>query len=121
MAEIILKVNNVDLTPYLISYKLTRADADGSNAGRTMDGMMHRDRVAIKYRIDAGLKPLTAAQAFLILPEIKNEYVTVTYKNAFEGGTKTTTMYSNNNVAYITKSYDGVDCWEVDALAFVEK
>lgn len=116
-------VNGIDLTPYLVEsgYKVTREDGDGPNAGRTMDYMMHRDRIATKFRIDATLKPLLTEDAEMILKAIMPVYVTVTYTNPWLGGDQTTTMYSNNNVATIEQSYDGIDRWNVEPLAFVEQ
>ncbi len=118
-----LIVNGVDLTPFLVDsgYKLTRADTDSSEAGRTLDGTMYRSRVATKYRIDATLLPLKKEDAYRILPALMPEYVTVTYTNAYTGGDLTTTMYSNNNVATLRTSYDDVDIWDVDAIALIER
>lgn len=117
------EVNGIDLVPYLTEdgYKVTREDGDGSNAGRTMDYMMHRDRIATKFRVDATLKPLLTADAEKILSAIMPVYVTVTYTNPWLKGDMTTTMYSNNNVATISQSYDGIDRWNVEPLAFVEQ
>lgn len=118
-----LIVNGVNLVPYLVDsgYKVTRSDGDSSDAGRTMDYTMHRGRIATKYRIDATLRVLTKEEAYVIMPALMPEYVTVTYTNCFTGGDQITTMYSNNNVATITDSYDGNDRWIVDAIALVER
>lgn len=118
-----LTVNGIDLVPYLqeSGYKLTRADGDSSDAGRTMDYTMYRGRVATKFRIDATLRLLTKAQANMIMSALMPEYVEVTYTNCFLGGDVTTTMYSNNNVATITDSYDGQDRWEIDPIALIER
>lgn len=119
----ILVVNGINLVPYLVDsgYQLTRSDGDSSDAGRTMDYVMHRGRIATKFRIDATLRPLTQAEAYNILPALMPEFVTVTYTNAFLGGDVTTTMYSNNNKAQILNSYNGNDRWVIDAIALVER
>lgn len=118
-----LIVNGVDLLPFLVDsgYKLTRADGDGSEAGRTMDYVMHRNRIDTKYRIDATLKPLKKADAERILPALMPEYVDVEYTNPFGGGDLYTTMYSNNNVATCRYSYNGDELWDVDAIALIER
>lgn len=118
-----LIVNGVDLMPYLAEggYKLTRADGDGPNAGRTLDYMMYRARVGTKYRLDATLLPLKKEAAYRILPALMPEYVSVTYTNAFLGQDVTTEMYSNNNVATIRTSYNGEDLWDVEPIALVER
>lgn len=118
-----LVVNGINLVPYLVDsgFKLTRADGDGPNAGRTLDYTMYRARVGTKFRIDATLKPLKKADANKIMPALMPEYVTVTYTNCFLGEDVTTTMYSNNNVATIRTSYDGADLWDVDPIALIER
>lgn len=47
----VFEINGVDFSKWLAAegFKVTRADSDGHNAGRTMDYMMHRDRIATKY------------------------------------------------------------------------
>jgi len=118
-----LTVNGVNLVPYLVEngYKVTRADGDSSDAGRTMDYVMHRGRIATKFRIDATLKPLSSTTAETILQALMPEYVSVTYTNPWLGGTQTATMYSNNNVATVSQSYDGTDYWDLEPIALVEQ
>lgn len=120
----ILEVNGVDLVPYLDAdgYKVTRADGDSSDAGRTMDYTMHRARIATKFRIDAQLRPLYTAEAQKVLMALMPEYVSVRYTNPWLGGTQYTIMYSNNNVATIDQSFgEGRDRWNIDAIALVER
>lgn len=119
-----LEVNGIDLVPYIVEngYKVTRADGDSAEAGRTLDYTMHRARVATKFRIDVELKPLLTEDAEKVLKAIMPEYVSVTYTNPWLGGTQVTTMYSNNNVATIDMSFgDKRDRWQIDAIALVER
>ena len=48
------KINNVDFSKYVASggLKWSRNDIDSPNTGRTLDGLMHRGRVATKIRLD---------------------------------------------------------------------
>lgn len=119
-----LEVNGVDLVPYIVEdgYKVTRADGDSSDAGRTMDYTMHRARIATKFRLDVELKPLLTADAEKVLKALMPEYVDVTYTNPWLGGTQVTIMYSNNNVATIDTSFgDKRDRWQIDAIALIER
>ena len=55
-------IDGTDITPY-IKYqgvKWTRNDIDGPNAGRTLSGLMVRDRVATKIRLDITCRPITS-------------------------------------------------------------
>lgn len=60
----ILRVDGVDLLPYLQSadYTVKREDLDGPNAGRTLDGRMHRDFLGGKRKIETKLRPLTPSE-----------------------------------------------------------
>ena len=93
-----LVVDGVDLTPYikLGGYAWKRMDLDSEEAGRSLDGNADRDRVAIKYRLDIKCRPLTTAEASVVLAAIEPEWVEVTYLSPRAGGMVTQTMYSNN-------------------------
>lgn len=68
-------VNGIDLAPYVAfqGVKWQRNDVDGPNAGRTLDATMHRDRVAVKMRLDCTCPPLPADKARLVLQAIEPE------------------------------------------------
>ena len=116
----ILKINGLDILPYIEQkgIKWTKNDIDGSNAGRTMDGIMHRERVASKIRLDITCLPLKTEDASLVLNAIYPEYVEVEYTDPMYGHVYKT-MYSNNNPAtYIdTKT----DLWEGIVFPLVER
>lgn len=116
----VLKVGGVDLTPYIAQkgVKWQRNDIDGSNSGRTMDGTMHRDRIASKVRLDITCLPLSTADAMIVLNAIYPEYVEVEYTDPMYGKT-TRTMYSNNDPAtYIDTA---TDKWEGITFPLIER
>lgn len=116
----ILKINGIDILPYIEQkgIKWTRNDLDGSNAGRTMDGIMHRERVSSKIRLDITCLPLKTEDASMVLNAIHPEYVEVEYTDPMYGHVYKT-MYSNNNPAtYIdTKT----DLWEGISFPLIER
>ena len=101
------EIGNLDITSMLqengISW--TRNDIDGPNAGRTISGLMIRDRIATKIRLDITCKPLTQSQCSALLNAILPEYVTVHYIDPMYGEV-TKTMYSNNNPVVYSTVYD---------------
>ena len=116
----ILKVNDVDITPFVEQrgIKWTRNDIDGSNAGRTMDGRMHRQRVTSKVRLDITCLPLSSADASKVLNAIYPEYVSVEYIDPQQGHV-TKEMYSNNTPAsYIDTE---TDKWEGITFPLIER
>lgn len=108
----VLKINNVDITPYIKNrgVKISYNDLDSSEAGRTLDGKMHRYRVASKVRIDITCRPLLTTEASTVLSSITPEFVVVEYTDPKEGNSVTKTMYSNNYpVSYLIQK--GTDEW----------
>lgn len=118
-----LIINGVDIVPYIAygGVKWTRNDIDGPEAGRTMDALMHRERVATKIRLDITCKPLTASEASLILNLIAPEYVYVEYDDPMLGFVGKT-MYANNNPAsYLMKTRRGSEYWTGITFPLVEQ
>lgn len=116
-------INNVDCSQYVKhrGFKRTRNDVDGPDAGRTMDAVMHRERVATKIRLDISCRPMLQSETEILLPLIENEYVTVTYQDPAYG-VVTKTMYSNNNPSnYLIQKSDGREYWDGIDFPLVEQ
>ena len=118
-----LIVNDVNMIPYLahkgIQWK--RNDIDSSDAGRTLDGLMHRGRVATKIRLDITCRPLTAKEAVIVLNAILPEYVVVEYDDPQDGHVFRS-MYSNNNPAtHMLIQEDGTEWWDGITFPLIEQ
>ena len=119
-----LTIDGVDMTPYIASrgIKWQRSDIDSSNAGRSLDGLLMRSRIASKVRLDVTCIPLTADKASVVLTAIMPEWVTVTYTDPQRGEDVTKTMYSNNNPAsYLMKKPDGTEYWDGITFPLIEQ
>jgi hypothetical protein len=116
----ILKINGLDITPYIEQkgIKWTRNDLDGSNAGRTMDGIMHRERIGSKVRLDITCLPLKSEDAAIVLNAIYPEYVEVEYTDPMYGRVFKT-MYSNNTPATFIDTV--TDLWEGISFPLIER
>ena len=109
-----LSISGTDITPYIAfgGVKWSRGDVDGANAGRTQDGTLERDRVAIKYRWDITCRPLTASELSTILTLIEPEFVSVAYTDPKDNTVKTAQYYSNNFPAtYLIRRSNGEELW----------
>lgn len=115
----VLIINGVDFAPYVsesgISWK--RNDLEASSAGRTtMDGLMHRARVAVKITLEVSCLPLRDSDAHRLLRAIYPEFVDVTYQDPMDG-LVTRKMYSNNVAVNLKRvERDGRFLW--DGLKF---
>lgn len=103
----------VDITPMIAWQGLTfsRNDVDAPDAGRTMDGTMHRGRVASKEKMEIKTVQLTRAQSSalqtLLYPESIQVRVTPYPRT---NSAHTMNMYSNNvKTTYVIHRENGED------------
>ena len=116
-------VNNVNMLPFIQEDGLrwTRFDVEAPDTGRTLDGVMHRGRVAVKISLDVTCRPLTSAEAAVVLNAIAPQYVTVRYADPMYGSV-TKTMYSNNIPTICATVYDdGTARWEGLEFPLIER
>lgn len=92
MSDFVFRVNGVDVpTPSRFGWSLQ--DVSSSDAGRTQDGIMHKNRIAQKEKIQlewAYPKPDVASR---VLQAFNTEYFQVTYKSPLTNSTVTKTFY----------------------------
>lgn len=115
--------DGVDITSYIAhgGVKWQRYDVDGEDAGRTLDAVMHRNRVGIKYRLDIICRPLTAGEASTLLAAIEPEFLDVVYDDPRSGSNTRRTVYSNNVPATILITRDNIDYWAGIAFPLIEQ
>ena len=116
-------VNGVSLLNYLAEdgIKWTRFDVEAPDTGRTLDGVMHRGRVASKVRLDITCRPLKSSEVMAVLGAIKPEFVTVRYIDP-QDGSVTRTMYSNNiPTICATVNPDGTAIWKGLTFPLIER
>lgn len=118
-----LKIDGVDILPYVEhqGIKWQRNDLDSPDAGRTLDGMMQRGRVASKIRLDITCRPLRSEEAKIVLNAIYPQYVTVEYLDPMYG-LVSKTMYANNNPAiHMLIQPDGTEWWNGITFPLIER
>lgn len=119
----VLKIDGVNILPYVAhqGIKWQRNDLDSADAGRTLDGMMQRSRVASKVRLDITCRPLRSEEAKVVLNAIYPEYISVEYTDPMSGLT-VKQMYSNNNPAsHMMIQDDGVEWWHDITFPLMER
>lgn len=122
--HIVLIVNGTDITQYVAygGFKWTRSDIDGDDAGRTQDGLMHRNRIATKDRLDITIRPTRTNEIKDIIQALEPEFVNVTYTSPRTGLSVTKTMYSNNIPAQVCwDDPDGETIWEKFTFPLIER
>lgn len=119
----LLKIDGTDITSLVAhgGFKWQRNDLESPDAGRTLDGLMHRGRVTTKIRLDITCKPLKQSELRSLLNLIYPEYVMVEYDDPMQGRV-TKQMYSNNNpVTCLRVHSDGTETWDDITFPLVER
>lgn len=119
-----ISIDGTDITNF-IAYKgvqWKRNDIDGPNSGRTLSGLMIRDRVATKIRLDITCRQLTLTEVRTLLNLLMPEFVSVTYDDPMDG-VVTRTMYANNNGAQFlfAKNNDTQEWWDNITFPLIER
>lgn len=119
----VLKIDGVNILPYVAhqGIKWQRNDLDSADAGRTMDGVMQRGRVASKIRLDITCRPLRSEEAKIVLNAIYPEYISVEYTDPMYG-LVIKQMYSNNNPAsHMMVQDNDVEWWHDITFPLIER
>jgi hypothetical protein len=82
----------VYIPPKVVGFSPMISDLDLSG-DRSLSGLLHRERVAVKRACSLDLGPLTVAEMSQFLTEVKAQFVNVTYFDAEVGGPKTGDFY----------------------------
>ena len=116
----VFTINGTDMVPYIAQggLKWSREDIDGPKAGRTLDGTMHRDRVATKYKWNITCRPLTIAEEAIVLTAIQPEYITITYTDPL---TKTSEAYSNSISSQYLMKINEIEYWTGLTFPVIER
>lgn len=116
-------IDGTDITDYIAEngIKWSRNDIDGPNAGRTMSGLMIRDRVATKIRLDITCRELDEEELTELMTLLLPVFVTVSYKDPIQGNVSKT-MYSNDNSATLNQvDTAGVRQWGAIGFPLIER
>lgn len=118
-----IKINGVDLPKFPSTFKVTISDLDDQDStARTMDGILHRDRIAIKQKIELSFKMLTGPELATTLQMISDVFFDVTYPNPYTGADDTKTFYVGDRSAPVGKRNANGDLfWTEVSFNFVEK
>ena len=96
----VLKIGNLDFTPYLTGMTVTIQDIE-AEATRTTNGNLKRNRIAVKRNIDLTFKPLTQTESQTILTAITDLFFNVTYIDPQLGTTTKTFYVSDRNAPFL--------------------
>ena len=96
-------------------------DIDGSTAGRNQSGLMFRDRVAVKIKVECVWNNIRNTDASTILNAITDQFFTVTCPDPRTGSTVSFTAYCGDRTlpAYNLRTNKWI--WENLSVNFIER
>ena len=93
------------------TYQVSYQDVSDADAGRTEDGLMHKNMIATKVKIQLGWNYLKDAEIAAILQAFSPEYFQVKYKDPMTASFQTKTFYCGDKA---TPSYNSkLGIWSV--------
>jgi len=95
----ILKVNDTVLqTPANVKWALQ--DISSSNSGRTLDGVMHKDRIAQKVKLSCSWPAMPFSDASTLLRNVNSQVTfNLTYFDVMQNGIRTARFYVGDRTA----------------------
>lgn len=119
----ILQINKIDITdPMTLTWDIY--DLDGEDgAGRTADGLMHRDRVAVKRKLNCTWSPLEPYEMSVLLKAMDDVFFTVRYPDAHDGMYREGVFYVGDRSAplYVWNEAKQKFLWEGLSANFIER
>ena len=108
--------------PSDMEYQVYDLDAGGST-GRTLDGSMQRDRVAIKEKLVMSFPPMIGSDMQKVLSLIADQFFYCRYYSLRTGNVRTAVMYVGDRTAkaYYMYTKDGSDLYTDIKFNFIEK
>ncbi len=115
-----IKVDGVRIkTPSSFTWELN--DVSASDAGRTQDALMHKNRVARKRKIQLSWSMPTPDEAKAILTAFSPEYFKVTYYDPLAGAIQTRTFYAGDQQAPVKIWTAGNKRYETISFNIIER
>lgn len=115
-------INGQEIAVYPLEYRPTILDLDdGDSTTRTADGLLNRDRVAVKRQIEMTFSAMPASKMSQLLRSMRNVFFDVTYFDPMDGKQATKTMYVGNRTTPMAFQKNGVIWWESMQITLTER
>lgn len=118
----VFKIDGKDFTDILPegALKWSRNDLDSDQTGRTLDGIMHRTRIAIKAKLSITTKRLTTQKLMELNAALKPAFISVTYLDPIDG-VVTKKFYGSSVESTTQIVIDGETYWTGTTFNLIEQ
>lgn len=112
---------NTQITITPSSMKWSLQDVSAADSGRDVTGLMYKNRVAQKVKLEFEFNGLTWSQVSTLLQIIDAEYFLVTYPDMKTGTVLTKTFYSGDRECPVWTWWDGQKIISTTSFNVIER
>jgi hypothetical protein len=118
----VFKIDGTDYTKRIVEggIKWARNDLDSQESGRTLDGVMHRTRIASKIKLTISCMRMTTSQIQALNTALAPAFIKVTYLDPING-VITKIFYGSSVEATTQIVQDGETYWEGTTFDLIEQ
>lgn len=119
----ILQINKMNIAdPQTLTWDIYDLDSE-DGAGRNQEGLMFRDRVAVKRKINCTWPPMEPADMAVLLKAMDNVFFTLRYPDAHDGTYREGEFYvgDRSTPMYVWNNEKGKYLWEGLSANFIER
>ena len=119
----ILQINKFDIAdPQTLTWDVYDLDSE-DGAGRNQEGLMFRDRVAVKRKLNCTWAPMDNAEISKLLQAMDDVFFTIRYPDAHDGAYREGTFYVGDRTTpmYVWNSEKQKYLWSGLSANFIER
>lgn len=112
----------IDLAdPQTLSWNISDLDSEAGGTGRGQDGLLFRDRVAIKRKVECSWAPMNATEMSTLLGCMTLVFFELEYPDALTGAKRTGIFYVGDRSTPLYRCAGSDWLWEGLKANFVEQ
>lgn len=111
--------SGLEITPSAFQWDLQ--DISAPQSGRTQDGLMHKNRVTQKRKLELEFAAMSPSSMSALLNAIQQEYFYVTYPDALSGNIETRLFYVGDRKAKVYTWQDNNKLYSSTSFNVIER
>lgn len=92
----LIRVDGTAISPDPAELSVELYDVSNEDSGRTLDGIMHKNRIATKRKLVMKWPAVEKDVASAIIQPFLPEYISITYYDPYDAATETRTFYTGD-------------------------
>lgn len=120
--QAVFKIGGKDFTNHVVlgGLEWSRNDMDDEKSGRTLDGVMHRNRITTKAKLNVTMEKMTTDELIGLNTALEPQFVDITYLDP-RFGIVTKTFYGSTVSSAVQHIINGIVYWDGAKFNLVER